>query len=328
MGAVSGPNEFWQLFLLPAGKSRWSLATPPDIATNGAIALGGLSSQSLVIGIHPSLYLTYSPVSDSSDAGKSWTSAQPASGLASLPDSLAATPGGADMLSLDHAGQAQSGRATGTGWSTLATPASLAATPPGRACGLDALTAVAFTPAGTPLLGGACTHPGVAGIFTRGTGSWTAAGPALPPALVGQRVQVLRLTTIGQQQVAVLQAGTGASASLLAAWRSGAGNWTTSPVLPLAGTSVLSWSFSSTGSVAVVLSNDRGAVVTGPGAQWQRTPPIPAGQAEALAQSPTAGLEALTTQGGQLTVYRLRSGNTSWVKAQTMSVPIQYGSSS
>ena len=41
MGAVTGPNEFWQLFRLPAGSSRWALETPPDIATNGAILLAG-----------------------------------------------------------------------------------------------------------------------------------------------------------------------------------------------------------------------------------------------------------------------------------------------
>ena len=39
MGAASGPDEFWQLFRLPAGGSRWALETPPDIATNGAILL-------------------------------------------------------------------------------------------------------------------------------------------------------------------------------------------------------------------------------------------------------------------------------------------------
>ena len=43
MGAVAGPNEFWQLFRLPAGSSRWALETPPGIATNGAILLAGQS---------------------------------------------------------------------------------------------------------------------------------------------------------------------------------------------------------------------------------------------------------------------------------------------
>ena len=330
MGAQSGPNEFWQLFLLPAGASRWSLATPPDVATNGAIALAGLSGHALVIGIHPSLYLTYSPVSDSDNAGYTWTSAQPAPGLASVPDSLAATPGGTDMLSLDRAGQAQSGRASGTAWSTVATAASLAATPAGRACGLDSLTAVAFTQEGTPLLGGNCTHPGVAGIFARTSpdgGAWVATGPALPGALSGQPVRVLRLTDTGQQQVVVLQAGTGAAATLLAAWRSGTGPWTSSPSLSLAGASVLSSSFGSDGAVAVVLSSGRGAVVTAPRDQWQRTPPVPAGQGVTLAQPPGGGLQALTTQGGEFTAWRLPPGATAWTKAQTMSVPIQYGSS-
>ena len=41
MGAASGADQFWQLFMLPAGGGQWSLQTPPDIATNGALVLAG-----------------------------------------------------------------------------------------------------------------------------------------------------------------------------------------------------------------------------------------------------------------------------------------------
>ena len=43
MGAASGADLFWQLFVLPAGGSQWLLRTPPDIATNGAIVLAAPS---------------------------------------------------------------------------------------------------------------------------------------------------------------------------------------------------------------------------------------------------------------------------------------------
>jgi len=39
MGAASGADEFWQLFVLPAGGSPWFLRTPPNVAANGAIVL-------------------------------------------------------------------------------------------------------------------------------------------------------------------------------------------------------------------------------------------------------------------------------------------------
>ena len=41
MGALSGPNQFWQLFMLAGPGGRWSLRTPPGIATNGALVLAG-----------------------------------------------------------------------------------------------------------------------------------------------------------------------------------------------------------------------------------------------------------------------------------------------
>jgi hypothetical protein len=46
---------------------------------------------------------------------------------------------------------------------------------------------------------------------------WHPAGPALPAAYARQRVTVLRLTTTAGTTTAVLAAGTGAGARLLAA---------------------------------------------------------------------------------------------------------------
>ena len=83
----------------------------------------------------------------------------------------------------------------------------LAATPVGRGCALAALTAVAYTPAGTPLLGGTCDRAGTAGIFSYADGTWQLTGPALPATLAGQRIQVLRLTRTGSTDTALLEAG-------------------------------------------------------------------------------------------------------------------------
>ena len=83
---------------------------------------------------------------------------------------------------------------------------------------------------------GTCSHPGTAGIFAGTGGTWHAAGPALPAALARQPVQVLRLTSTASSTVALLAAGTGPAASLLAAWSADNGShWALSPPLRLNG---------------------------------------------------------------------------------------------
>ena len=94
MGAASGANQFWQLFMLPASSNQWSLQTPPDIATNGALILAGQAGQGIIVGERPSLYLTFSAITTTRDGGNDWATLPPASGLADVPDALAAAPDG------------------------------------------------------------------------------------------------------------------------------------------------------------------------------------------------------------------------------------------
>ena len=261
MGAAAGPNEFWQLFRLPAGSSNWALATPPDIATNGAIlvagqsgpgaggpgpadrggrvgeaaARGGATAGTLTAGVRPSLNLSFSPITTTADGGHSWATLPPEPGLANEADALAAAPGGHLIaLSQDHTADVFSG---GNGnWTTLASEHSLAAAPAARGGALTGLTAAAYTPSGTPLLAGTCGRAGTAGIFGYTGGSWHQAGPALPAVLAGRPVQAARLTRVGTRDVALLEAGGPPDASLLAAWTSDGGqHWTLSPVLRLGG---------------------------------------------------------------------------------------------
>ncbi len=209
MGAPSGPNLFWELFALPARGAKWRLATPPDVATNGAIALS-VQGQSLVVGIHPSLLLRFSPITSTADGGHNWATGAPDPGLASVPDALAIAPDATRLVALDRNGGADvavirsapggHGITGPSGWKTLVSVRALAATPGGRACRLTALTATAFGSSGVPLLAGNCAAPGVAGIFALAGGRWRAAGPprsALPAALRHQQVRVLRLVRAG-----------------------------------------------------------------------------------------------------------------------------------
>jgi hypothetical protein len=330
MGAPSGANRFWQLFVQTTDRQKWTLDTPPDIATNGAIAVGGVSGTSLIAGIRPSLDLDFSPVSLTSDAGQHWTAGPPAAGLAGVPDALAANPSGSLLLAISSSGQVSTASSGGTGWTPLITQRSLAATAPGRSCGLAQLTAVSFTPAAVPLTGARCRRPGVAGIFALAGGTWHAAGPALPPALTAYQVRVLRLVTGSSGTMALLQADRGSRTEVAAALLDKRGSWTLSPVLGVAGSAVLTTAFGSSGAVAVVLSGESGAraeILAGPGGSWRQTPPLPAGRAVTIALPAGGPVEALAATGGTLTVWRLSSSGDSWTELQTIRVPIQYGSS-
>ena len=140
MGAAAGPDEFWQLFRLPRAAGRWALATPPDIATNGAILVagqtgpgasgsgasgsgasgsgaggsggsaGGATAGTLTAGVRPSLDLSFSPITTTADEGHSWATLPPESGLADEADALAAAPDGHLIaLSQNHTADVFSG---------------------------------------------------------------------------------------------------------------------------------------------------------------------------------------------------------------------------
>ena len=141
-------------------------------------------------------------------------------------------------------------------------------------------------------------------------------------------MRVLRLSRTASGDVALLQAGTGPSASLLAAWTSDGQQWRLSPAFRLGGAHPVSVSFGSSGATAVVLSGHRGETLAGPGASsWQALPPLPSGRTVTLAL-PAAGTDALTADGSSLTAWRLAPGSATWDRTQTIEVPIQYGSSS
>ena len=324
---TTGPNLFWQLFRLPAAGGRWSLQTPPDIATNGALVLApqggaGQDARTLIAGIRPSLYLAYSPVTTTADGGTAWNTLPPDPGLADVPDSLAAAPDG-HLIALGTGQQVSVLNPGAPGWTTLRGPSGT------RGCDPTALTAVAYTGDGTPLLGGTCGQAGVAGIFAAAAGAWQLASVSLPAAYAGQRIQVLRLTRTGGADTALLEAGTGSAASLLAARTADNGQrWTVSPALRLAGARPVSASFGAGGAIAVALSGNRADTLDQGGTGWQPLPALPDGQARTLAL-PAAGItDALTADGSTLTVWRHAAGSAHWAQAQTIAVPIQYGSSS
>jgi hypothetical protein len=327
-GSVAAHNNFWQLFVRPAGRTRWKLATPPGTADNGGLVLAGAGGQSLIAGFRPSQYLTYSPLTITRNGGRAWSPAGPLdAALANVPDALAAAPATGDLLALLTSGAAELAAPGYTRWTTLASQRTLAAAPDGRRCGLDRLTAAAFTPSGKPLLAGACSRPGTAGIFAARGGTWQATGPALPATAACQRITVPRLTRTGNHTVALLEAGSGAAASLLAAWSTGNGShWVLAPPLSITGTTLTSTSFGPAGATAIIVNGNHAETITRTTGSWQALPTLPPGTAT-LAPGPAGGWDALAVHRTKLTIWRLAPGAAAWAATQTINVPVQFGSS-
>jgi hypothetical protein len=321
-GSAAQENNFWQLFVRPAGATAWRLATPLGVADNGGLVIASAGGGSLVTGFRPSQLLAYSPLAASTDDGTSWSAAGPVNaGLANVPDALAAGPDGALIALTDGGASAELGQRLGAAWTRLSSASALAATSAGRACRVTRLTAAAFS-GGTTMLGAACGRPGVAGIFADRGGTWRAAGPALPASLARENVGVLALTVAGTGLVALLEAGAGAHASLVAAW-SGGGSWTLSAPLPTGGRQLRSTAAGPGGAVGVVLGDGRGETLSGPGASWRALPALPKHATTLVLAQP---VQAIVASGGTFAAWQL--GSAGWDLAQTVHVEIPYGSSS
>lgn len=324
-GSAAQHNNFWQLFARPSGATRWKLVTPPGTADNGGLVLAAGSGQQLTTAFRPSQYLTYTPLTQTGDGGRTWSALGPLDApLAATPGSLAVQPGTGRLLALLSSGAAEQGTRGASGWTTLVTARALAATPAGRSCGLSALTAVSYSAAGVPLLAGACTRPGIAGIFAAGQ-VWRLAGPVLTGALAGQPVTVLRVSATGSQITALLGVGAGRNLGLVAAWSGSAGTgWSVSPLLRTGGHAVTATSLGPGPTVAVITADARAAVLSGE--HWRLLPALPPSVA-AIVPGADGAVDALAVHRSTLTVWRLASLRGHWTTEQVITVPIQYGSS-
>jgi len=321
-GSAAAENRFWELFTRPAGADgKWELVTPPGVADNGGLVAADVRG-SVTVAFRPSQGLRYSPLALTSDGGKTWGTGLLDAPVASAPDSFAASADGT-MLALLNNGTVEQATGAGGDWSRLAAPGAVAASPAGRQCQVTSLTGVAYTPSGTPLAAASCARPGVAGIFARSGNTWSATGPTVPD---GQPTQVLRLVGTPTGDVALLQTGTDAAATLFAAWTSDGTHWTVSPPLSAGSKAVQASGTGPAGAVWVLLADGRAETIAAPGSAWRELLAPPAGTAT-LAALPGGTFDALVTSGGKLTVYQLGAPD-GWAMAQTINVPIQYGSSS
>ncbi len=328
-GSAASEENFWQLFVRPAGTSRWRLATPLGVADNGGLVAAATGAGSLLAGFRPSQDLTFSPLAATADNGTSWSADGPLpAGLADEPGALTADAAG-HLLALTTAGAVLLNNGLPSDgaqskWATLTTERELAASAAGRACGLTGLTAVAFRADGSPLVAGSCSRAGEAGLFSHVAGGWRLADPQLGAAGLGASA-VLAVATGGSITTALIRSGPAAVGRLVVAWQTAAGQWSTSATLIMKSAGILSASAWPGGAIGVVFTGARAAVITGQGGQWEPLSGMPANTAT-LALEPGGQVEALAASGGTFSAWTFASG--SWQLAQTIRVPIPYGSSS
>jgi hypothetical protein len=339
---MSAGPAFWQVFARAGNSAAWKLVTPPGVAINGGIVASASGAGALTVAVRPSQNLTFTPLAVTADGGGAWSTGGPIdAAVAASPDAFAAH--GDHLAALLTSGAVETSADAGASWSMVAKPGAIAASPAGKGCGgAVRVTSISFGITSTELLaGGTCGTSGTAAVFS------------FSPASGWQRLnlpvsgRVVRLT----DTVTLVQGKSGLSAL----WRGGSWHWyayapltgKTAPGTPTPQPAATSWDQSSplpvsgsitasgtlqTGGAWVLLPGGRAATIsvlgvgTPRGPQWLLLPPLPA-RTSVLASGPSGATDALAVSGDTLTVWRLTPGATVWSKVQTISVPVQSGSS-
>ncbi len=343
---MSGDPTFWQVFARAANSGTWKLATPPGVASNGGLVASADGANSLTVAVRPTQDLRYSPLAETANGGASWSTGGPINAaVAASPGALSAF--GGKLVALLSNGAIEASANAGATWSTMAGPGAVAASSAAKGCGgAVRVTTISFGPAGTEVLaGGTCGTAGTTAMFTYSPGTgWQRANMPVSG-------QIARLT----DDLAVVLGKSGLSAL----WRGmpsantaqpGQTSWSASPALPVSGPIIASGALAGSAPAAgpgalagfgapagtgawVLLPGGRAATISAPAQTtsalppWLLLPPVPA-HTTTLASGPDGAVDALAVSGATLTVWRLASGSAVWSRVQTITVPLQYGSSS
>ena len=323
---MAADPAFWQVFSRAANSPAWKLVTPPGVAINAGLIASADGADSLSVAVRPSQDLTFTPLAATTDGGSSWSAGGPLNAdVAASPDAYAAD--GSNAVALLSNGTIESSSDAGQSWSALAKPGASAASPAAKGCGPVKVTSVSFgISAADVLAGGTCGTSGTTAVFSHTpAGGW----------------QRLRLPVSGQfvrltSGMALVQGKSGLSALWNGlGWYAYAppprpSSWTTSVPLPVSGPVTASGTLA--GGAWALLPGRKAATISlsaaasGATPRWVMLPPVPA-HTSVLASGPDGATDALAVSGSALTVWRLASGQTAWSKVQTISVPIQVGSS-
>lgn len=327
---VSANPAFWEVLVRPATSATWRLVTPPGVADNGGLVAAG-SGSSLTVAVRPSQHLLFSPLAATADAGTTWFTPAPlTAGVAASPDALAAD--GSNLVAVLGNGTIEASANAGSAWRTLAKPGAIATSPAGKGCGTVAVTSVTFGITDSQVLAaGSCGTGGTAAIFSySASGGWQRGSLRVSGRLVAMFDEGPTLVQ-AKAGLTALWSGWVGYAPLASSPPPAVGGLRSAP-LPVTSTVTASGELVSSTPVAgdgawILLPGGRAATISGPGKQWLLLPPVPAG-VKVLASGPNGAVDALTTSGATLTVWRLARAATVWTKIQTIAVPIQFGSSS
>jgi hypothetical protein len=287
------------------------------------------------VAVRPSQDLVFSPLAATANGGASWSTGGPIdAAVAASPDAFVAD--GAHQAALLSDGAIETSSGAGASWSTLAKPGAIAVSPAAKGCGgAVQVKSISFGIPDTDVLaGGTCGASGTTALFSYSPGGgWQ----RLSLPVSGQLVRLTSGMALiqGKSGLSALWRGFGfgwyAYAPVSSAPQAAPTGWTESAALPAASGSVIASGTLRSGGAWVLLRDGRAATIsvlgTTLGDRWLLLPPVPA-HTSVLASGPAGAVDALAVSGDTLTVWRLASGATVWSKVQTISVPIQTGSSS
>ncbi len=361
MGRLNDRLEtFWQLFFRPTATSRWTLVTPKGVADNGGLVVStstgagadagaGAGSATAaataatatttttttvsLAGFEPSQYLDFSPLASSTDQGETWSPGLLPGGLAAVPDALSASSdAGLVALARGGGGHVLTSSGDPSRWTKLVSRDAIASSAAGRSCGVGALSAVALDTAEGVEVGTSCSAAGLVGIFGKAGGTWHLVGPRVSSPSERAATQVLRLVDVNGLRSVLVALHSKARTSLVALASNGGGAWTRSVALPVdTGDRIASTGVEPGGGFVVLLSRSNGSLAlhaeNGPGADWRSLPSPPPGTAT-VAVSAGGQVDALAVATTKLTDWRLSAPARTWSRIGTVTVPIQFGSSS
>jgi hypothetical protein len=334
MGHLNQPlNTFWQLFFQPAGTSKWTLVTPPGVASNGGLVIATSQDHALLAGFRPTNFLTYSPVSMTDNEGRAWSVGALPGGLLGRTDALGMS-GSGELAALidDPKPEVVTSDGSLSDWAPLISQERLSSTTSGARCGIEDLTSVTFNNAGDVIVGATCAHPGVVGIFENTGSSWHLLGPSLSPSLSRDNIEVINFSQERGVMTALLATHGPSRTSLVGAWQLAGTRWGTSPPFVLRhSTTVTSTGPDGRGGFFVLTSNGSLRpsleLLGGPGTAWDQLPLTPRGTATVVF-SATGSIESLTANGDSFQSWILNAHAKVWDATQSILVPILYGSSS
>jgi hypothetical protein len=208
----------------------------------------------------------------------------------------------------------------------------LASSSAGRSCGVGALTAVAVDGSGDPLVGTTCAQKDVIGILRRRRGVWRLVVPPLSVSTSGA-TKVLRLVNTDGVTNGLVAETTGSRTSLIGVAGTSGGRWSRSSPLALdPGSRIVSTGVEPGGGFVVLTSRPHAGpaidMEAGAGGGWRTLPTPPPPGTTGVVVAGNGAVDALSRSLVQLTDWRLDASTGSWSKIETVTVPIQFGSSS